>query len=185
MKLSATILPLLLANLVAARSLSLFGSESVIKDEDSELAVPGNNPLLYCQKSTDDILEIDYVDLNPNPPAAGKSLIITASGTLSQDVEDGAYVNLSVKYGLIRLINQKFMLCDEAKNIDLKCPIKKGPMEIVKEVELPKEIPPGKYTVLADVYTKDDKKITCLTATVTFGAGHPGSSIKLDLRSEM
>lgn len=26
----------------------------------------------------------------------------------------------------------------------------------------------GKYTVLADVYTKDDEKITCLQATVTF-----------------
>lgn len=26
----------------------------------------------------------------------------------------------------------------------------------------------GKYTVLADVFTKDSKKITCLTATVQF-----------------
>lgn len=26
----------------------------------------------------------------------------------------------------------------------------------------------GKYTVLADVYTKDDEPITCLTATVVF-----------------
>jgi hypothetical protein len=30
------------------------------------------------------------------------------------------------------------------------------------------QIPPGKYTVLADVYTKDNEKITCLTATVWF-----------------
>jgi hypothetical protein len=27
----------------------------------------------------------------------------------------------------------------------------------------------GKYTVKADVYTKDDDHITCLTATVVFG----------------
>lgn len=30
----------------------------------------------------------------------------------------------------------------------------------------------GKYTVLADVYTKDDKPITCLTATVVFSSGN-------------
>lgn len=29
----------------------------------------------------------------------------------------------------------------------------------------------GKYTVLADVYTKDDVQITCLTATVSFSRG--------------
>lgn len=28
----------------------------------------------------------------------------------------------------------------------------------------------GKYTVLADVYTQDDKPITCLTATVVFSS---------------
>ena len=27
----------------------------------------------------------------------------------------------------------------------------------------------GKYTVLADVYTKDDEQITCLEATIHFG----------------
>lgn len=52
--------------------------------------------------------------------------------------------------------------------MDLECPIKKGETELTKKVELPKQIPPGKYTVLADVKTKDDKAVTCLTATVQF-----------------
>ena len=39
---------------------------------------------------------------------------------------------------------------------------------MTKEVDLPKQIPPGKYTVLADVFTKDGEKITCLTAHVWF-----------------
>jgi len=55
--------------------------------------------------------------------------------------------------------------------VDLECPIKKGETALTKEVELPKQIPPGKYTVLADVTTKDDKKITCLSATVEFHRG--------------
>lgn len=100
---------------------------------------------------------------------------------------DGAYVDLEVKYGYIRLLRTKADLCKEIKNVDLECPIEKGKISITKDVDLPKEIPPvrqlplftrwevtrltrtqGKYTVQADVYTKDDKHITCLTATVTF-----------------
>lgn len=77
-------------------------------------------------------------------------------------------MHLSVKYGLITIIRQTADLCDTVKNVDLECPIKKGEMSLTKDVDLPKQIPPGKYTVLADVVTKDDKKITCLTATVEF-----------------
>jgi len=62
-------------------------------------------------------------------------------------------------------------LCEQADKVDLKCPLKKGEMTLSKTVQLPKEIPPGKYTVLADVYTKDNEKITCLTATVFFKRG--------------
>lgn len=77
-------------------------------------------------------------------------------------------MHLQVKYGLITIIKQDADLCNTVKNVDLECPIKKGEMALTKDVELPKQIPPGKYTVLADVKTKDDKKITCLQATVEF-----------------
>lgn len=51
-------------------------------------------------------------------------------------------MHLQVKYGLIRIINQEADLCDNLKNVDLECPLKKGPMELTKDVDLPKEIPP-------------------------------------------
>lgn len=54
----------------------------------------------------------------------------------------GAYIQLQVKYGLIRLINTKVDLCEQVKNVDIECPIKKGKTKITKDVELPKEIPP-------------------------------------------
>ena len=59
-----------------------------------------------------------------------------------QDVEAGAYVILTVKYGLIKLVNQKADLCEQVGNVDLECPIKKGKTTITKDVELPNEIPP-------------------------------------------
>ncbi|KAL1296913.1 hypothetical protein AAFC00_004524 [Neodothiora populina] len=162
----------LLTTAASARSLSFMGAESSSQHTlEDVFPVPGDNPLQYCAKPVDEILEITSVDLSPNPPSAGTTLTIKASGTFTKDVEEGAKVHLQVKYGLIRIINQEADLCENIKEVDLECPLKKGPMTLTKDVELPKEIPPGKYTVLADVYTKDQEKITCLTATVIFKRG--------------
>lgn len=104
-------------------------------------------------------------------PPSGKNLTITATGTLSQNVTEGAQVHLQVKYGLITIIKTTADLCDTVKDIDLKCPIEEGKTTLTKKVALPKVIPPGKYSVIADVVTKDDDKVTCLTATVEFKRG--------------
>jgi len=66
---------------------------------------------------------------------------------LLEDVEDGAFVILQVKYGLIRLVNTQASLCEQVSNVDLECPIKKGKTTITKDVELPKEIPPVSYAL--------------------------------------
>ena len=85
------------------------------------------------------------------------------------------------------------------KNIDKECPLEEGEITITRDVELPQQIPPvshppflfvvcllhslssveqmlinnfvtqGTFNVEADVYTKDDEKITCLQATINFG----------------
>jgi len=49
--------------------------------------------------------------------------------------------------------------------------LEKGKISITKEVELPTRIPYGTYDVLADAYDKNDQKLTCLTAKVTFKSG--------------
>ncbi|KAB8292314.1 hypothetical protein EYC80_008056 [Monilinia laxa] len=170
MKFSISLITLLFSStLVAAEGLSLFGNgQKVIDDKGG--AVPGNNPLTYCKADhSSDILKLDHVNLDPNPPTAGNKLTIEAVGTLSQKLEKGAYVVLQVKYGLIRLINMQQDLCDQVSNVDLNCPVDEGKITITKDVDLPKEIPPGTYSVFADAYTKDGKEhIICLEATVTF-----------------
>jgi len=169
MKFTTTILPLFCLTLVSARSAWLGGSSNdQLHLADDDFNVPGKNPLQFCSDPTEDLLTIENVDLDPNPPEVGQNLTIVAKGTLNEDIEKGAKVHLQVKYGLITLINQEADLCDQVKNVDLECPLEKGPMELTKVVSLPNQIPTGKYTVLADVYTVDKKKITCLTATVWF-----------------
>jgi hypothetical protein len=166
--------PIILALAVSAAARNVFrtGGQSLVKRDGDDLRVPGESPLEFCDADRDhDLLTIDKVDLSPNPPLPGKSLIITASGTAQKTIETGAYVLIVVKYGYIQLLKTTADLCEQLGNVDLECPIKPGKLKITKAVDMPKAIPPGTYTVRADVYTADDEHITCLTATVNFTAG--------------
>ncbi|KAL8694306.1 MAG: hypothetical protein Q9218_001011 [Villophora microphyllina] len=162
MKLPLAFCPLVLSTLVASKS-ALFGSQKTLVD--NSLSVPGDNPLEFCSDPSNFILTIKNVDLDPNPPKKGNALQIKAKGNFTEKIEQDAYINLSVKYGLITLVNTKADLCEQMKEVDETCPLD-GVKDFTKEVTLPKEIPPGRYTVLADVYTKDDEKVTCLKAQV-------------------
>lgn len=73
---------------------------------------------------------------------SGQTLTIKASGTVTEEVKEGAYALLEVKYGLITLIRQTVDLCEQIQNVDLKCPLKKGEMTLTKQVDLPSQIPP-------------------------------------------
>ena len=62
-----------LTSALLASSVSAFAigsSNNVQKALDGDLGVPGDNPLQYCAKPDDNILEITSVDLSPNPPTA-------------------------------------------------------------------------------------------------------------------
>ena len=69
MRVSSTVIALLTAS---ASGLGLFrtdGDQSIVVND--ELDVPGQSPLKYCDASRDDdIIEIQKVDLVPNPPEA-------------------------------------------------------------------------------------------------------------------
>ena len=75
----------------------------------------------------------------------GKSLQIKAKGNFTEKVEKDAYIDLSVKYGLITLVNTKADLCEQMKEVDETCPLE-GAKDFTKEVTLPKEIPPVSCT---------------------------------------
>lgn len=181
MKLSATACVAALSASVVSASIPWFGSQDAIGPNDAA-KVPGDNPLEFCDTDhSKDIVHIEKVDLLPNPPEAGANLVIRATGTVFETIEEGAYVNLVVKYGLIRLVNTKADLCEQVGNVDLECPIKKGVLSITKTVEIPKEVPPGTYNVNADVVNADGTPITCLQATVKFGGDKKKSSVMGDL----
>jgi len=168
MRLSSILVPLAYVSVATAISFTWEKDQATLNEGVEDLKVPGKNPLQYCADPKDYILDIDYADLKPNPPVAGQNLTIEASGTFGKDVNPGTKVLLQVKYGLITLIKQEADLCDQIGNVDLECPLKKGPMTLIKDVAIPKEVPRGKYTIMADVYTEDGEKVTCLNAVTYF-----------------
>jgi len=105
--------------------------------------VPGASPVEICSLSpSEDLVDIKYINLTPNPPQAGKNLTIEAMGILKKDIEEGSYADFEVKYGFIKLLTGTADLCEKAAEVDLECPVKKGEVKIKKIVELPSQIPP-------------------------------------------
>ena len=75
MKYSISVLTLLFSTLVASEGLSFFGGNSKQKIL-GDVNVPGDNPLTYCQPDhSDDLLILDHVNLDPNPPVAYVDLL--------------------------------------------------------------------------------------------------------------
>ncbi|KAG7194899.1 Phosphatidylglycerol/phosphatidylinositol transfer protein [Scheffersomyces spartinae] len=139
-------------------------------NDKDEKPVPGGSPIMNCDASVSQLLSLHSVVISPNPPERGQNLTFIAKGYLDKPILDGAYVEVDVKYGFIKLIHQTFDLCEEITKVDLSCPVADGEQVIVKEVEVPQEVPPGQYIVNARAYTKDDEFITCLSAVVDFPA---------------
>lgn len=163
------LLPFVISQALAA-SVFAADEQSPLKSNNlpGDKPVPGNSPVAICDVTEKQLLTIDLVDLSPNPPQRGVNLTVEAIGHLFTEVEEGAYVDVDVRYGYIKLISQTYDLCSEVGEVDLECPLKAGEYKLSKTVEIPDQVPPGKYTVFARAYTKDDEFIACITATVVF-----------------
>ncbi|KAF5097816.1 hypothetical protein D0Z03_001334 [Geotrichum reessii] len=144
-----------------------FGSSGL---SSTDKPIPGDSPLLLCDLEEPKRIEITAVNLDPNPPLKGKELKIFAEGIVKDTILEGAYIDIDVRYGYIRLLKQTFDLCEQTKTVGHECPIEEGKLELETSVDLPAEIPPGVYTVVARAYTVDDEPITCLATTVEFPA---------------
>lgn len=72
--------------------------------------------------------------------------------------------------GFIKLVNEKFDLCDHAKDVDEKCPFHEGLWNVSKKADIPKGIPPGKFVVEMKAYMDETERelITCMKGEVDF-----------------
>ena len=68
MKLSTALLTVAFYSLPIYGSLSFVSRDQTVLDSNTDLNVPGDNPLVYCEDPVDNILAIEHVNLDPNPP---------------------------------------------------------------------------------------------------------------------
>ncbi|PPQ64423.1 hypothetical protein CVT26_002130 [Gymnopilus dilepis] len=122
-----------------------------------------------CGVETDPI-RIDSIHVTPDPPQPGQDLTVTVKGTVVEQIEEGAYADVTVKLGLVKLLQKRFDVCEEARaaNASVQCPVEKGAYTVEQTVALPKEIPKAKFSIDVNGYTVDDDDMLCLNLKVDF-----------------
>ncbi|KAG6842588.1 Phosphatidylglycerol/phosphatidylinositol transfer protein [Blastosporella zonata] len=120
--------------------------------------------------SPNDVIQIDNIQVSPDPPKPGHDLTVKVKGKAVSGIEEGAYADVTVKLGLIKLIHKQFDLCEEARaaNASVQCPVEPGDYEVTHTVALPKEIPQAKFSIDVQGYTANDDDMLCLKLKVDF-----------------
>ncbi|KAJ7485924.1 ML domain-containing protein [Mycena latifolia] len=122
-----------------------------------------------CGEDSDPV-KINSISVSPDPPKIGAELTVSIDAQVLKTIEEGATADVLVKVGRIKLLQQTFDLCEEARkaNASVSCPVEPGAYSIVQTVELPKEVPKLKYVINVQGFTKDDDAMVCVDLTVQF-----------------
>eukprot|EP01104_Vermistella_antarctica_P020544 TRINITY_DN882_c1_g1_i1.p1 TRINITY_DN882_c1_g1~~TRINITY_DN882_c1_g1_i1.p1 ORF type:complete len:167 (-),score=39.65 TRINITY_DN882_c1_g1_i1:85-519(-) len=118
-----------------------------------------------CSTSADKF-QIKSIDVNPDPPVAGKEVKFNVTGEMSETVNNGTST-VQIQYNGVTIYSQTTNLCTEMKEINSKCPIKEGPYSHVDKLSIPKSVLPGDYTAHVTLDDNDGNEITCLNIDVT------------------
>ncbi|MFC8824933.1 ML domain-containing protein [Streptomyces sp. NPDC057137] len=116
----------------------------------------------------DDVFRIDSIAVNPDPPELAKDLLIKVTGQLSAVPDAETYVDVTVKLGLIKLVQKRQLLSELLAEWGATVPTKTGPFTLELSRKLAKETPPAKFKIRLDGYTGADEEAFCLEFTVGF-----------------
>jgi hypothetical protein len=125
-----------------------------------------------------DPLQIESITINPDPPKPGAELKGVIKATVTAEITDGAYAEVVVKLGLVKLLQKTFDLFAELKKDGSPwrltadsgngAPVTPGKVELTFDGRLPREIPESKYTINVRAYTTDDDNLAALDFKVDF-----------------
>ncbi|RKT18996.1 ML domain-containing protein [Streptomyces sp. 1114.5] len=125
-----------------------------------------------------DPLQITSITVTPDPPLPGKTNVFTINATAQEEIQDGAYLDVVIKLGLIKLMAKKFDLLAELRgegSLQLACstsdgksPIPKGPTTLTLTLDLSRETPRAKFSINVRGYTVDDDDLLGLDVKVDF-----------------
>ncbi|MFJ6566470.1 ML domain-containing protein [Streptomyces sp. NPDC091292] len=126
-------------------------------------AVAESWPVEDCSDDTY-ILRTDSITAEPKPLEKGKPLVITAHGTLLEEVREGAQVQVTVKLGLITLLRKTLDLAEELKshNAPVRVPIEPGKVSLpLFYLDSASDLLKGDFRISVQAYNDDDADLAC------------------------
>ncbi|MFF2845048.1 ML domain-containing protein [Streptomyces sp. NPDC058001] len=122
------------------------------------------------------ILRTDSITAEPKPLEPGKPLTITVHGHLTEEIREGAAVQVTVKLGLVTLQHQTLDLAKELKARDapVQVPVKPGNISLpiyYGDLFANKEIPRGDFRISVAAYNNDDADLACARAHMNLRRG--------------
>ncbi|KAL1727342.1 ML domain-containing protein [Schizophyllum commune] len=153
---------------LAAGSLALLGTASSLDVEQvriqaGDVRIAGGWSYSDCGDETSTV-QLKSIEVSPDPPIPGQQLTMTVKA------DEGAYADVAVKVGLIKLLQKRFDICEEARNANatVQCPVEKGEHTVVQTVQLPREIPPAMFKIDVLAWTHEDEDMACAKFEVDF-----------------
>ncbi|EJD48124.1 hypothetical protein AURDEDRAFT_113020 [Auricularia subglabra TFB-10046 SS5] len=127
----------------------------------------------------DDAFKLDSIVAEPYPPRAGENVTVTASGTVYRTIDEGAYVVVTVKLGLVKVVTQRVDICQQLRESsdDVQCPVEPGEYNVETVVPIPGVAPMGKYKIETRGYSADgldEPDLTCVDIALQLRPVRPG-----------
>jgi hypothetical protein len=131
---------------------------------------------------TTDPLQIESITLTPDPPEPGGALKAVIKASVTEEIAEGAYADVVVKLGLIKLLSKQIDLFAELKTRDEwsltadsggGAPVEPGPVTLTFDGRLPKEIPQAKFTVDVRAYAASEDDLAAVKIKIDFMRSFP------------
>ncbi|KAL1677303.1 ML domain-containing protein [Schizophyllum commune] len=159
---------------LVAGSLALMGAASYVNAEQvriqaGDVHIAGGWSYSDCGDQTSTV-QLKSITISPDPPIPGQQLTMTVKADVQEIIQEGAYADVAVKVGLIKLLQKQFDICEEARkaNSTVRCPVEKGEHTVVQTVQLPREIPPAMFKIDVLAWTHEDENMACAKFEVDF-----------------
>lgn len=109
----------------------------------------------------------------PNSPI-GETFKVALHGSLSEDVEDGAFYEYTVRLGEFKLAKETHFICAD-HDLDIKCPQKKGDDIVWESKDIAMEaVPPGLFNLGLEGFTAYEDNLFCISALADMRSSRPG-----------
>ncbi|WOO77364.1 Phosphatidylglycerol/phosphatidylinositol transfer protein [Vanrija pseudolonga] len=104
----------------------------------------------------------------------GKELTVSFRTTVSEVLDEGAYADVAVNIGLVKVLRKQYDLCEEARNLNtsIQCPAQQGEYYVEHTFDLAKTIPEAKFNIKVRGFTVKEEPLVCLDLVVDFIRRH-------------